>query len=73
MAQLRILGPVIYGVVAGRSVEVTRIDPRAATRALRELGYRDECAVLVAHHKLDTPAAIRLGQKYGLIAREVTP
>jgi hypothetical protein len=68
VAQLRILGPVIYGVVGGHTVEVARIDPQTATRVLRELGYRDECAVLIAHHKLDTAAALRLGRRYGLIA-----
>ena len=65
--QLRILGPVIYTVVGRTRVEVDRIDPEKATQALRSMGYRDEAARLVAHHKLDTRAAIRLGREYGLL------
>ena len=66
--QIRILGPMLYTVVGCTVVEVERIDPDRAEMALRSLGYRDEAAVLIAHHKLDTSAAIRLGQKYGLLA-----
>lgn len=68
--QVRILGPVLYTVVGQKVIPLERIDPAKATKALQQLGYRDEAAWLIARGRLDRTQARRLGQKYGLIARE---
>jgi hypothetical protein len=73
MAQLLIAGPIIHAVVGTRMVEVARIEPERARRALEIAGHSAAVARIVAYGGLDSTQARRLGQQIGLLAQEVTP